>query len=82
MNVIGFHSVNGYSVLSFPDKTNRITFCLHLIEIRAKNMSNSDIQKMLYGLLETDEINEEFIKEEFYNLNIIINIDIDNPAPA
>ncbi|MBU4536300.1 MAG: hypothetical protein KKF16_10965 [Euryarchaeota archaeon] len=45
-------------------------------------MSNSDIQKMLYGLLETDEINEEFIKEEFYNLNIIINIDIDNPAPA
>jgi len=45
VNVIGFHSINGYSVLSFPDKTNRITFCLHLIAVRAKNMSNSDIQK-------------------------------------
>lgn len=65
VNVIGFHSINGHSVLSFPDKTNRITFCLHLIEIRAKNMSSSDIQKILYGLLETDEINEDFIKEEF-----------------
>jgi len=51
VNVIGFHSVNGYSVMSFPDKTNRITFCLHLIEVRAKNMSSSDIQKILYGLL-------------------------------
>lgn len=29
-------------------------------------MSNSDIQKKCYnGLLETDEINEDFIKEEF-----------------
>lgn len=65
VNAIGFHSINGYSVLSFPDKTNRITFCSHLIEVRSKNMSNSDIQKILYELLETDEINEEFIKEEF-----------------
>jgi len=44
VNVIGFHSVNGHSILSFPDKTNRITFCLHLIEVRGKNMSNRDIQ--------------------------------------
>lgn len=65
VNVMGFHSINGHSVLYFPDKTNRITFCLHLIEVRAKNMSNNDIQKILYGLLETDEINEEFIREEF-----------------
>lgn len=65
VNVIGFHSINGHSVLSFPEKTNRITFCLHLIEIRSINISNSDIQKILYGLLETDQINEEFIKEEF-----------------
>ncbi len=65
VNVIGFHSVNGHSVLSFPDKTNKITFCQHLIELRAKNISNSDIQKILYELLETDEINEEFIREEF-----------------
>jgi len=65
VNVIGFHSINGYSVLSFPDKTNRITFCLHLIEVRSKNMSNSNIWKILNELLETDEINEEFIKEEF-----------------
>ena len=36
VNVIGFHSVNGHSILPFPDKTNRITFCLHLIELRAK----------------------------------------------
>ena len=28
-------------------------------------MSNSEIQKILYDLLETDEINEELIKEEF-----------------
>lgn len=65
VNVIGFHSINGHSVLSFPEKTNRITFCLHLIEIRSINISNNDIQKILYGLLETDQINEEFIKEEF-----------------
>jgi len=65
VNVVGFHSINGYSILSFPDKTNRITFCLHLIEIRVKNMSNNDIQKILYELLETDEINEEFIREKF-----------------
>jgi transposase len=65
VNIIGFHSINGHSVLSFPEKTNRITFCLHLIEIRSINISNSDIQKILYGLLETDQINEEFIKEEF-----------------
>jgi transposase len=65
VNIIGFHSENGHSVLSFPDKTNRITFCLHLIEIRANNMSNCAIQKILFKLLGTDELNEEFIREEF-----------------
>jgi transposase len=65
VNVIGFHSVNKDSVLSFPDKTNRITFCLHLIEVRSKNISNNAIQKILYELLKTNEINEEFIREEF-----------------
>lgn len=65
VNVIGFHSINGRSILSFPDKTNRITFCLHLIEVRSINMSNCDIQKILYELLETDQIKEEFIKGEF-----------------
>jgi hypothetical protein len=38
-NVIGFHSVNGHSYMSFPDKTNRITFCLHLMEVRSRNTS-------------------------------------------
>ncbi|MEN6593157.1 MAG: transposase [Methanobacterium sp.] len=65
VNVIGFHSINGHSILSFPEKTNRITFCLHLIEVRSKNISNNNIQKILYELLEANEINEEFIKEEF-----------------
>ena len=31
----------------------------------SKNMTNNDIQKILYELLETDEINEESIIEEF-----------------
>jgi transposase len=70
VNVIGFHSINGCSVLSLPDKTNRITFCLHLIEVRSQNISNSDIQKILYELLGTDEINEESIKEEFQKQQI------------
>ena len=65
VNVIGFHSINGHSVLSLPNKTNRITFCLHLVEVRSKNVSKSDIQKILYELLETDKINEKVIKEEF-----------------
>ena len=53
------------SALSLPAKKNRITFCLHLIEVMSKNMTNNDIQKILYELLETDEINEESIIEEF-----------------
>ena len=48
VNVTGFHSVNGHSVMSSPDKTNRITFYLHLIEVRSKNISNSDIQKLKF----------------------------------
>lgn len=36
-----------------------------MIKVRSQNMSNSDIQKILYELLETDEINEEVIKEEY-----------------
>lgn len=65
VNVIGFHSINGNSVLSFPEKTNRVTVSLHLMEVRSENMLNMEIQEKLNELLESDTINEEFIKEEF-----------------
>jgi transposase len=65
VNVIGFQSINGNSVLSFPERTNRVSFSLHLIEIRSKNMAKCESQKILDDLLKSKEINEDFIREEF-----------------
>ncbi|KZX14128.1 transposase [Methanobrevibacter curvatus] len=64
VNVMGFQSENGFSVLSFPKRGNRATFSLHLLEIRIANMENSEVREKLIEMLNSNEVNEEIIEEE------------------
>jgi len=64
INVMGFQSENGFSVLSFPKRGNRATFTLHLLEVRIANMKNSELREKLIKIANSDEVNEQIIEEK------------------
>jgi len=55
VNVMGFQSENGFSVLSFPKRGNRTTFCLHLLEVRIANMKNHKVCEKLIEILNSNK---------------------------
>jgi transposase len=64
VNVIGFQPLNGIPVLSCPERSNRATFSIHQFDVRIPNMLNEKVAKSLHKFTKSQELNEEFIKNE------------------
>jgi len=50
--------------LSFPERTNRVTFSLHLFDVREANMGNLEVREKLMNINGSDKVNEEYVEKE------------------
>ena len=56
--------MNGDNVLSFPERTNRVTFSLHLFDVREANMGNLEVRESIMSINGSDKVNEEYVENE------------------